>query len=75
MATRTDSITGLPVRQYVVAYGPGGDRVRNVRVIGADTDLANRETVSSEIEEMTGYVAEFITQVPVTRSADWEIRT
>ena len=28
-----------------------------------------------EIEEMTGYVAEFITQVPVTRSADWEIRT
>ena len=37
MATRTDSYTGLPVRQYVVAYGIAGARVRNVRVIGFAT--------------------------------------
>jgi hypothetical protein len=72
---RTDSITGLPVRQYVAAYGIAGARVLNVRVIGFATDTANGEAVMQEIEEMTGYVAEFITQVPVTRSADWEIRT
>jgi hypothetical protein len=72
---RTDSITGLPVRQYVAAYGIAGARVFNVRVIGIATDTANREAVSEEIEETTRYVPEFITQVPVTRSADMEIRT
>jgi hypothetical protein len=72
---RTDSITGLPVRQYVAAYGIAGARVLNVRVIGIATDTANREAVSEEIEETTRYVPEFITQVPVTRSADMEIRT
>jgi hypothetical protein len=72
---RRDSYTGLPVRQYLAAYGPGGRRTRQVRVIGAATDTANRETVSEEIEATTRYVPEFITQVPVTRSADMEIRT
>lgn len=73
---RRDSYTGLPVRQYVAAYGPvGARRTRQVRVVGAATDTANRETVSEEIEATTRYVPEFITQVPVTRSADMEIRT
>jgi hypothetical protein len=56
-------------RQYVAVYAPS-KRNATVLVEGLSSDLVARERVSELISELTGWVPEFISWVPVTNSAN-----
>lgn len=73
MTIRSDTRTNLPERQYIAGFSAPWHRPLTVRVVGAATDLVNREAVSTEAEEYTGHVPEFVAQIAMAQTADTEL--